>query len=107
MDELSDIDIFDSTQLKNAKVKDVELTLGELGYAYSTTHKAHWKLIKNVSEVRRNMVELIKNDPQKYGDFNASVDTLENALSESSDTVEEAFKLILASIEERTKSVWV
>lgn len=51
------------------------------------------------------MVELIKNDPQKYGDFNASVDTLENALSESSDTVEEAFKLILASIEERTKSV--
>ena len=41
MDELSDIDIFDSTQLKNAKVKDVELTLGELGYAYSTTHKAH------------------------------------------------------------------
>ena len=41
MDELSDIDIFDSTQLKNVKGKDVELTLGELGYAYSTTHKAH------------------------------------------------------------------
>ena len=60
MDELSDIDIFDSTQLKNVKGKDVELTLGELGYAYSTTHKAHLKLIKNVSEVRRNMEILMR-----------------------------------------------
>ena len=60
MYELSDIDIFDSTQLKNVKGKDVELTLGELGYAYSTTHKAHLKLIKNVSEVRRNMEILMR-----------------------------------------------